>query len=89
MIASFSKPFATITSKKILLSSIASVLLILKLQETIPPKALTGSHAKADLKQSILLFKIETPQGFACFRITVPVFFGKLFEIVKAEKMSL
>ena len=32
---------------------------------------------------------LETPQGFACFTITVPVLLGKDFEIVKAEKISL
>jgi len=37
------------TSKKILLSSNARILFILKLQETIPPKALTGSEARANL----------------------------------------
>ena len=37
------------TSKKILLSSNARVLFILKLHETIPPKALTGSEARANL----------------------------------------
>ena len=47
--ASLSKPLAIITSKKILLISEANFFLILKLQETIPPKALIGSHAKADL----------------------------------------
>ena len=47
--ASLSKPLAIITSKNTLVSSKAKLLLILKLQETIPPKALIGSHAKADL----------------------------------------
>ena len=32
---------------------------------------------------------IETPQGLACFTITVPLFFGSDLEIVKAEKISL
>ena len=32
---------------------------------------------------------IETPQGLECFKITVPVFFGKDFEIKSAEKISL
>jgi hypothetical protein len=32
---------------------------------------------------------METPHGFACFTITVPVFFGSDFEIVKAENISL
>ena len=44
-----SKPFAIITSKKVLFNSTAKLLLILKLQETIPPNALTGSHSNADL----------------------------------------
>ena len=47
--ASFSNPLATITSIKILLSSNAKILVSLKLHETIPPKALIGSHAKAHL----------------------------------------
>ena len=34
-------------------------------------------------------FFIETPHGFACLTITVPIFFGKDFEIVSAEKISL
>ena len=37
------------TSRKILFNSSAILELILKLQDTIPPKALTGSHANADL----------------------------------------
>ena len=47
--AFFSNPLATITSRKILLSSRANFLSILKLQDTIPPKALVGSQAKAAL----------------------------------------
>ena len=47
--ASVSKPFAITASKKILLSSNARVLFILKLHETIPPIALTGSEARANL----------------------------------------
>lgn len=46
--ALLSKPFATITSRKVLFSSKAIFLFILKLQETIPPKALIGSQAKAE-----------------------------------------
>ena len=48
-IAFLSNPFAIITSRKILLNSKANLSVILKLQETIPPKALIGSHAKAFL----------------------------------------
>ena len=48
-IASPSKPFAITTSKNILFNSIAIFLFILKLQDTIPPKALIGSHASAIL----------------------------------------
>ncbi len=44
-----SKLLATITSRNNLLNSSAKSFVILKLQETIPPKALTGSHLKADL----------------------------------------
>ena len=40
--------FAIITSKKILFNSKASFVFILKLHNTIPPNALTGSQAKAD-----------------------------------------
>ena len=47
--ASLLKPFAIITSKNSLFNSIARCFVILKLQETIPPKALTGSHANAEL----------------------------------------
>ena len=32
---------------------------------------------------------IETPHGLACLTITVPLFFGKDFEIVNAAKISL
>ena len=46
--ATLSIPFPIITSKNCLLSSIANFLFILKLQQTIPPKALTGSHSKAN-----------------------------------------
>ena len=57
----------------------------LKLQETIPPKALVGSQDKADLKLLILPLLIETPHGFACLTITVPRFFGSDFDIRRAE----
>ena len=49
LIASLSNLLATITSRNILFNSNASLLLTLKLQDTIPPKALTGSQASADL----------------------------------------
>ena len=78
-----------ITSKKILFNSNASSFEILKLQATTPPKALTGSHANADLKLLIFLFRIDTPQGFACLIMTVPLFFGRLSVTDRAEKMSL
>ena len=68
------------------MSSKAKFFLILKLHDTIPPKALVGSQARADLKHSKLFFKVDTPHGFACFIITVPVFFGKDLEIVKLNK---
>ena len=70
-------------------SSLAIFLVILKLQETIPPNALTGSQAKADLKLSILFSMIDAPQGFACLMITVPIFLGKVFDIDKAANISL
>ena len=47
--AFLSKPLAIITSRNILFNSKANKLFTLKLHETIPPKALVGSHAKADL----------------------------------------
>ena len=84
-----SNPFAIITSRKILFNSFATSFFILKLHETIPPKALIGSQANADLKLFILFLCIDTPQGFACLTITVPVFFGRDLEIVKAAKISL
>ena len=34
----------------------------------------------------MLLLRIDAPQGFACFTITVPVFFGKDLEIVKGKE---
>jgi hypothetical protein len=46
---SFSKPFPIITSRNNLFNSMAKFLDILKLHDTIPPKALIGSHASADL----------------------------------------
>ena len=87
--APISKLFPIITSRNNLFSSKANFLLTLKLHEIIPPKALIGSQASADLKHSIEFFKVETPQGFACLIITRPVFFGSDFDIFKAEKISL
>ena len=49
VVVDLSKPFPITTSRKILFNSIAIDFVILKLQETIPPKALIGSHARADL----------------------------------------
>jgi hypothetical protein len=49
LMAFLSNPFAIITSKNNLFNSAAKLLVILKLQETIPPKALIGSHERADL----------------------------------------
>ena len=77
------------TSRNNLFNSSAIFLSILKLQDTIPPNALIGSHDRANLKLSRWPLFIETPHGLACFTITVPIFFGNDFEIVKAEKMSL
>ena len=47
--ALFSIPLQITTSKYIFLSSKAKFFFILKLQETIPPNALIGSHASASL----------------------------------------
>ena len=47
--AFFSNPFAIITSRKVLLSSMAKFFVTLKLHETIPPNALMGSQARASL----------------------------------------
>ena len=44
---------------------------------------------KAKLNDFKLFFSIETPQGFACLIITVPLFFSKDLEIDRAEKISL
>ena len=82
-------PTPIITSKNILFNSNAISLEILKLHETIPPYALTGSLLSANLKLLILSLLIETPEGFVCLTITVPIFFGKDFEIASAENMSL
>ena len=87
--AFFSKPFPIITSKKNLFNLYAKFTLILKLHEIIPPNALIGSHDKAVSKLSILFLIIDTPQGFACLTITVPIFFGSVFEIDNAAKISL
>ena len=77
------------TSRNNLFNSVARFLLILKLQDTIPPNALIGSHARANSQLLRWFLFIETPHGLACFTITVPVFLGNVFEIVKAENMSL
>jgi len=71
------------------LSFFANSFLILKLHDTIPPYALTGSQLKAKLNDFKLFFSTETPQGFACLIITVPLFFSKDLEIDRAEKISL
>ena len=34
-----------------------------------------------------MFLRIETPHGFACLTITVPIFFGKDFEIKRAEAL--
>ena len=47
--ALLSNPFPIIISKNNLSNSSAKFLLILKLHETTPPKALTGSQDNADL----------------------------------------
>ena len=70
--ALISKPFAIITSKKIFFSSSARVFETRELIATTPPKALTGSQANEFLKEIILFFSDETPQGLACLMITVP-----------------
>ena len=67
----------------------ANSFLILKLHDITPPYALTGSQLKAKLNDFKLFFYIETPQGFACLMITVPLFFPKDLEIDRAEKTSL
>ena len=41
------------------------------------------------IELSNLFLRIEIPQGFACFTIAVPIFFGRVFDISKAEKISL
>jgi len=63
----------------------ANFFVIIELIATTPPNELIGSHASAFLKDFIWFFSTETPQGLACFIITVPSFFLKEFKIVKAE----
>ena len=60
-----------------------------KLSFTDYPVDLIFCHQPEIAKQLKLFFKTDTPHGFACFTITVPVFFGKDFEIVNAAKISL
>ena len=62
--------FATTISTKVLVISLANLLLIFPFTIIIPPKALTGSHLKAFLYASNKLLFLQTPQGFACFIIT-------------------
>ena len=83
--ASLSYPFAIMTSKKILLISFTKFRPNLKLQATIPPKALIGSHSRASLKALALSGFIETPHGFACLIIATPLFLGKDFVTLNAE----
>ena len=54
-----------------------------------PPNALLGSHLKAAEKLFNLSLTIDTPQGFVCFIITVPVFFGRDLLISSAANISL
>ena len=65
------------------------MVLILKLQETIPPKALIGSEVSASLKLLTLFLLIDTPQGFACLTITVPTPAGNDFDALSAAYISL
>ena len=53
--ASLVNPLPMTISKNILFNSFAIILSILKLQETIPPKALIGSQLMADFKLLSLL----------------------------------
>ena len=48
------------------------------------PQTLTGSH-KCRLKLSSLFLTAETPHGFECLTITVPVFLGNELDIDNAE----
>ena len=89
MIALLSKPFAITTSKNNLFNSTAKLLVILKLQETIPPKALIWSEDSAALKLLTLFLLIDTPQGFACLTITVPTPNGNDFDVLSAAYISL
>ena len=65
------------TSKNVLEISSAIFLFILKLHATIPPNALTGSHDRAFLNDLSGEVSIDTPDGFACLIITVPVLFNE------------
>ena len=82
-------PFAIITSKNNLYNSIAKFLVILKLQETIPPKALTGSHEREDLEIYKWLLLAETPQGLAGLTITVRLHCVNDLEIDSEGNMTL
>ena len=73
----FSNPFPITTSKNILFISLAIFSLILKLHETIPPNALVGSELNANLKLLTFSLCIDTPHGFPCLTITVPIFPGQ------------
>ena len=83
--ASFLKPLAIITSKKILFNSIANFFVIIELIATTPPNALIGSQARAFSKDLICFFSPEIPQGLACFIITAPSPFLKVFRTERAE----
>ena len=67
---------------------IFSFLFILKLHATIPPNALTGSHSRAFLNDLSGEVSIDTPDGFACLIITVPVLFNDP-KISRPENISL
>ena len=54
-----------------------------------PPKALTGSDAKALLNDSKGFLFSQTPHGLACLIITVPDFFLSEFKISKDANKSL
>ena len=86
--ALFSIPLQIITSKYIFFSSNAKFFLILKLQATIPPNALIGSHASACLKLFKLFLFIETPHGLAWLIIAVPMFLGNDLEIISTDKKN-
>ena len=67
-------PLNKITSKNVDDIFFAIFLVILKLQATTPPNALTGSQLNESSNVLIGDPLVDAPEGFACLIITVPGF---------------